>query len=150
MDLNPDFSDLLSALSDAEARFLVVGAYATIVYTAPRYTKDLDLWVDATPENAERVYRALQRFGAPLADLTVDDLSVPGTVFQIGVEPNRIDIVTSVDAVLFADAWLRRTTATYGTVPISVIGFEDLLANKRAVGRPQDLLDVDQLEKARR
>lgn len=150
MDLNPDFSDLLSALSDAEARFLVVGAYATILYTTPRYTKDLDLWVDATPENAERVYRALQTFGAPLADLTVADLSVPGTVFQIGVEPNRIDIVTSVDAVLFADAWSRRTAATYGAVPIAVIGFDDLLANKRAVGRPQDLLDVELLEKARR
>jgi hypothetical protein len=150
MDLNPDFSDLLSAFSDAEARFLVVGAYATILYTAPRFTKDLDIWIDATPENAERVYRALQKFGAPLADLKIEDLSAPETVFQIGVEPNRIDIVTSIDAVLFADAWSRRTQTSYGSVPIPVIGFDDLLKNKRAVGRAQDLLDVEQLEKARR
>src|SRR5260370_21378 len=85
MDLNPDFSDLLSAFSDAEARFLVVGAYATILYTTPRFTKDLDIWIDATPEHAERVYRALQKFGAPLADLKIEDLSAPGTLFQIGV-----------------------------------------------------------------
>jgi hypothetical protein len=93
MGINRDFRDLLSELSDLEARFLVVGAHAVIFHTTPRYTKDLDIWVEPAPENASRVYEALARFGAPLDDLTVADLSTPGTIFQIGVEPNRIGVL---------------------------------------------------------
>ena len=147
MSVNPDFRDLLSALSDAEARYLVVGAYAALLYIPPRYTKDLDVWIDATPENARKVYAALRAFGAPLSELRVEDLASPGIIFQIGVEPNRVDVLTSVEALGFAEAWERRKQTTYGGVPIQVLGFADLLRNKRAVGRPQDLLDVAELEK---
>lgn len=145
MATNPDFRDLLSELSAEGAEFLVVGAHAVMFHSAPRYTKDLDLWVRPDPENAGRVLRALARFGAPLADLTVDDLSVPGTIFQIGVEPNRIDVITSIEGVDFEAAWTRREGTTYAGIAIAVLGIDDLLVNKKAVGRPQDLLDVETL-----
>lgn len=150
MGINRDFRDLLSELSALEARFLVVGAHAVIFHTTPRYTKDLDLWVDPSPENAALVYRALARFGAPLDDLTVDDLATPGTIFQIGVEPNRIDVITRVRGLSFDQARKRSVSSTYGDVPILLLGVEDLIHNKRLVGRPQDQLDVAALERARR
>jgi hypothetical protein len=146
MATNPDFRDLLSALCAEDAEFIIVGAHAVMFYTVPRYTKDLDVWVRPTRQNAGRVHRALRAFGAPVADLTVDDLTAPGTIFQIGIAPNRIDILTSIDAVSFEDAWQRRVPSTYGGVAISLLSIEDLLTNKRAAGRRQDLLDVERLE----
>ena len=150
MPTNPDFSDLFSELSAAGAEFIVVGAYAVMFYAAPRYTKDLDIWVRPGRENAERVYRALAAFGAPLEQLAVEDLEVEGTIFQLGMAPNRIDIVTSITGVDFASAWQRRMPTTYGGVAIHVLSIDDLMTNKRAVGRPQDLIDLDHLERARR
>ena len=100
MAANPDFKDLFSELYAAHAEFLVVGAHAVMFYTAPRYTKDLDVWVRPTAGNAARVHRALTAFGAPMSDLTSDDLARPGTIFQIGVAPNRVDILTSIEGRL--------------------------------------------------
>ncbi len=145
MPVNPDFKDLFSALSDAGAEFIVVGAHAVMFFTEPRYTKDLDVWVRPTRANAERVHRALTRFGAPLTDLTVDDLAVEGTMFQIGIAPNRIDVLTSIEAIDFEAAHARAATSTYGGIPIRLLSAEDLIANKRAVGRKQDELDVEKL-----
>ena len=150
MATNPDFKDLFSELCDADAEFIVVGAHAVMYFTEPRYTKDLDVWVRPTADNARAVHRALAAFGAPMSDLTVEDLSVPGTIFQIGVAPNRIDVLTSIEAVDFDAAWARRVESTYGGVPIALLSLADLLVNKRAVGRPQDYLDVEKLERARR
>jgi hypothetical protein len=144
---NPDFEDLLAALNDAGAEYLVVGAHALAAHGHPRASKDLDVWVHATADNAERTYRALASFGAPLDDLRVDDLSTAGTVFQIGVEPVRIDIVTSIDGVDFEEAWPDRMSVEYGDQPVSVISRKHLIQNKKAAGRPQDLADVDALEK---
>ena len=148
--MNPDFRELLRALSDADARFLIVGAYAVSYHAEPRATADLDIWVDASPENAERVYRALQAFGAPLVDLSPVDLATPGIVFQIGVAPRRIDVLTSIDGVVFAEAWPRRAEASYEGVRFPVIGIDALVRNKRAVGRPKDLLDLELLGRYRR
>ena len=145
---NPDFSELFSALSAEGADFLVVGAHAVMIYTEPRYTKDLDLWVRPTRQNAARVLAALRRFGAPLADLTVDDLATPGTIFQMGMAPNRIDLLTSLDGLDFDSAWTRRVPSSYGGSRIHVLSRQDLITNKRTVGRPRDLLDVESLEKA--
>jgi hypothetical protein len=150
MATNRDFKDLFFELSNAGADFLVVGGHAVMFYTVPRFTKDLDIWVRPTATNAQRVYSALLRFGAPMADLGVADLAVPGTIFQIGVAPNRVDILTSIDAVEFDDAWARRTPSTYDGVPIAMIGLDDLMTNKRAVGRDQDLVDAKLLERTRR
>ncbi len=150
MPVNPDFRDLFFELNAAEARYLVVGAHAVTFHSVPRYTKDVDLWVEPSPENADRVLSALSKFGAPVENLRADDLRTAGVVFQIGIEPNRIDLLTSVTGLEFGGAWSRRVASEYGGVPIHVLGLDDLIANKKAIGRPQDLLDVEWLEKSRK
>jgi len=147
MPVNPDFRDLFAALNAAGAEYLLVGGYALAVHAAPRFTKDLDVWVNPTPENAARVHEALHRFGAPLGELRVEDLSTSGIVFQLGVPPNRIDVLTAIDGVSFPDAWLERLETTYGGQHVSVISRRHLAVNKRATGRPQDLLDAEALER---
>jgi hypothetical protein len=150
MDGNPDFRDLLRALNEEGARYLIVGAYAVMHFTEPRYTKDLDIWVEPRWENAQKVWRALAKFGAPLRDMTIDDFTKPKVVFQIGVEPNRVDIVMGITGVRFDTAWHNRVRAFYDDQPVHVIGREDLLRNKRRVGRPADKLDVQAISFARR
>jgi len=148
MPANTDFRDLFIIFNDETVDYLVVGAHAAGLYTEPRYTKDLDIWVRPTPENAARVYGALCKFmGTMLTDITVDDLANPVMVYQIGVAPNRIDILMGIAGPDFETAWGNRIQATYGDVPIHVLGKEDLIRAKRAAGRPQDLLDVEKLEK---
>ncbi len=146
MPVNPDFRDLFAALNGAEARYLLVGGYAVAFHAQPRFTKDLDIWTDPDPSNAARAYEALRRFGAPLQDLTRSDLARAGTVFQIGVPPNRIDVVTAIDGVAFPEAWPDRVETTYGDQTVLVIGRRQLVQNKRAAGRPQDLLDLEMLD----
>ncbi len=146
MALNRDFRDLFAALNEAGARYLLVGGYAVAFHAQPRFTKDLDVWTEPSPGNASGVLDALRRFGAPLHDLTASDLERPGTVFQIGVPPNRIDIVTAIDGVDFAEAWPERAETTYGDQLVPVIGKRQLAKNKRASARPQDLLDLKVLE----
>jgi hypothetical protein len=144
--INPDFRDLFAALNAAGARYLLVGGYAVAFHAQPRFTKDLEVWTEPEPSNAPLVYEALRRFGAPLGELTIADLSRAGTIFQIGVPPNRIDIVTAIDGVSFSEAWPARAQTTYGAEPVPVIGRRHLVQNKRAAGRPQDLLDLKILE----
>jgi hypothetical protein len=144
--MNRDFVEMLSALSDAEAEYLIVGAHALAAHGRPRATGDLDIWVRPTPDNADRIWAALQRFGAPLHDLTRDDLHTPDIVFQIGVAPSRIDILTSISGVDFGDAWKNRIVVPVSGIDVPTIGREDLIRNKRAVGRPRDLADIAELE----
>ena len=146
MAINPDFRDLFAALNEAGASYLLVGGYALAVHAVPRFTKDLDVWVQATPDNARRVMAALRAFGAPLDRVGEEDFAREGIVFQIGVPPNRIDVLTRIDGVTFDEAWPGRLTASYGGQPVAVIGRAHLIANKRATGRAQDALDADQLE----
>ena len=145
--LPPDFLDLLTALNDAEAKYLLVGGHAVAFHGRPRATKDFDLWIEASPENAKRVLSALRAFGAPLESLSETDLAAPGQGFRMGTPPFRIEILTEISAVDFAAAWPRRQTWSVDGITLGVIGREDLLANKRAAGRPQDLADVDVLER---
>jgi hypothetical protein len=149
MPVNRDFKDLFSALNAADARYLVVGGYAVMHYTEPRYTKDLDVWVEPTADNAQHIMKALADFGAPIADLTIEDLCNPDLVFQVGVEPNRIDILMGVDAGPFDECWSRANQTFYGGVPIRVLALEDLIRAKEAAGRPQDRLDVERLREAK-
>jgi len=149
MSVNPDFRDLFAALNAAHADFLIVGGYALAVHGAPRFTKDLDVWIRANPDNAQKVWNALDEFGAPFLDLTIQDLSVPGIVFQMGLPPNRIDIITVIDGVDFGEAWDHRVSSAYGDQPVMVIGLDDLIRNKEATGRPQDSLDAQTLRKAK-
>ncbi len=148
MTVNPDFRDLFAALNAAGARYLLVGGYAVAFHAEPRFTKDLDVWAEPSPANAPHVYEALRVFGAPLQGLTEGDLERAGLIFQIGVPPNRIDILTSIDGVEFVQAWSGRSETTYGDQPVHVIGRAELIQNKRASGRPQDLLDLEILERA--
>ena len=143
--LNEDYKDILQCLSDEGVSFLVVGAYALAVHGFPRATKDIDFFVGANPENVTRLLKALGRFGAPVSDLSVCDFAKEGTVFQIGSEPRRIDILTRIDGVGFEPAYSRRQTVSVEGIDIPVISREDLIANKRATGRTQDLADVERL-----
>jgi hypothetical protein len=143
--MNDEYKELLSLFAKHRVRYLVIGAYAVMRYTEPRYTKDIDLWVEASPENAKRVFRALTDFGAPLKGLTYKDFSRPYGGFQIGVEPVRIDILAHVDGVRFSSAWGKRTTTRVEGQSIHFISKEDLIKSKKAAGRRQDLIDLDNL-----
>ena len=143
--MNPDFVDLLRAFIDADVRFLVVGAYALAHHGRPRATGDLDVWIDATPDNAARVMQALAAFGAPLSDVTKDDFSRPGVVFQIGVAPGRVDVLTQLTGVTFDEAWPQRVSGDFGSLSVDFIGREMFLRNKRATGRAKDLGDIEGL-----
>jgi hypothetical protein len=146
--VNRDFVEMLSALSAAGAEFLIVGAHALAAHGVPRATGDLDIWVRRSPENADRVLAALRAFGAPLFDLTRDDLTAADTVFQIGLPPSRIDILTSISGVDFDAAWARRMPFQIDGLSLHCLGRGDFVANKRAVGRPKDLADIALLESA--
>jgi hypothetical protein len=143
--VNPNYKDLLVAFNAADVDYLVVGAHALAYHAEPRFTRDFDVWVRSTEDNAARVLRALQDFGAPLERIRVEDFSTEGIVYQMGVEPVRIDILTSISGVLFDDAFSRRITTTYDGVPLHVLSLVDLIANKEAAGRPQDLVDAEML-----
>lgn len=129
-------------------RFLVVGAHALAAHGVPRTTGDLDIWVDTAPENARRVWHALATFGAPLDALKVreGDFQAPEQVIQLGLPPLRVDIMTSISGVTFEEAWDERTEGALFDVPVAFLGRESFVKNKRATGRPKDLLDIDALE----
>ncbi len=147
--MNPDFRDILSIFSAEKVEYLLVGAYALAAHGFPRATGDMDLWINATPENAQRVWQALARFGAPMNKATPEDFRSPELIFQIGVIPNRIDVITSVSGVSFADAWPKRKEVEIVGLKVWVIGLDDLIINKKAAGRPKDMLDADWLSQNR-
>jgi len=143
--VNPDFKELLLAFNAHDVEYLIVGAHALAAYGHVRATKDIDVWVGRSRENAQRVLKGLSDFGAPLVDLTLEDLIRAGTIFQIGVPPLRIDIITQIDGVEFADAWPDRFETLFGGVPAFVISRHHLIRNKKTAARLQDLADVEKL-----
>ena len=143
--MHQDFLDLLRAFIDCNVRFLIVGAYALAVHGRPRATGDLDVWVDATPENAAKVMAALEQFGAPTEQVSAEDFSRPGIVFQMGLPPMRIDVLTELSGLTFGEAWSTRTRAALGPITADVIGREAFIKNKRATGRARDLADIEAL-----
>ena len=147
--MNKDFRDILALLQDEGAVFLIVGAHALAVHGYLRATGDLDLWIRPDPENAERVWRALLRFGAPVEALNLSqaDLEKPGIVFQIGLPPRRIDILTEISGVDFDEAWPNRVTQTVDGLEAPFLGREALLRNKQESGRDKDLADLRALTK---
>jgi len=147
--LNPDFQDILSLFNDESVEYMVVSAYALAYHGLPRATGDIDLWIRRSDENAERIWRALSRFGVPLLDLTKDDLKNPETVFQIGIAPRRIDILTSIDGVEFDEAKAETKQVEIENLVIPIIGRRHLIQNKKAAGRLQDQADVVRLEQER-
>ncbi len=147
--MTPDFVELLQAFAENRVRFLVVGAYALAFHGRPRATGDLDLWVEPSPENAGRVFQALRNFGAPLSQVTETDFATAGTVFQIGLPPRRIDLLTALSGLSFAEAWSDHIHDRLGPCEVDFLGRASFIKNKRAAGRPQDIADVHSLEKSR-
>jgi len=146
--VNEDYHDILAALVAQNARFLIVGAHALAAHGYPRSTVDIDIWIDATDDNAERVWKALADFGAPLADLSVErqDLTRPDVVIQFGLPPNRIDVLTGLSGLSFDAAWMNRIEEVLEGVTVPVLGLADLIANKRATGRDKDRADLKGVE----
>ena len=144
--LNNHYKDILSILSEKKAKFLLVGAYAMAVHGYPRSTMDIDLLVMPDPENAALVLSALAEFGAPVGDLSINDLQKEGLIFQIGVAPCRIDILTSIDGIKFEDAYKHSELVDIEGISVHVLSIPDLITNKLATGRTKDLADAELLE----
>jgi len=146
--LNEDFDDLLAAFRAEGVEYLVVGAHALAVHGVPRATGDLDLWIRPSPENAARVLSALRRFGAPVEahGVKAEDFTRPGTVYQLGLPPRRIDLLTGISGVGFDEAWGERAVSVFAKGDVPVLGRQSLIKNKKAAGRDKDLLDVQLLE----
>ena len=140
--LNENFKDILNMLSEAEADYLVVGAYAMAAHGCPRATGDIDIWVRPTEANSARVWAALQAFRAPLSKVTQADFHTPDVVYQIGVAPQRIDILTTISGVDFDEAWPDRFVVVVDGLSVPVIGLSQLYSNKLASARDKDLLDA--------
>jgi|SRR5579864_2220720 predicted nucleotidyltransferase len=140
---NPHYKELLQLLNEFEVEYLIVGGFAVMKYGEPRYTKDLDVWVHNSPQNSRKLVGALKKFGTPLEnDGITAETFTRQVVYQIGIAPVRIDILTEITAVEFSDAWRRRVAGTFFGVPVHFISLEDLVTNKRALGRSSDLNDL--------
>jgi hypothetical protein len=146
-EFNEDFTDLLRALIEARVEFVIVGAHALAAHGLPRATGDIDILVRPTQPNAERVMQALRAFGAPVSAHAVQagDFATPGTVYQMGLPPRRIDLLTEITGVSFDDAWASRMEVEVAGLQLGFLGREALIENKRATGRDKDLLDVKAL-----
>lgn len=144
---SPDFKELLSLLEKHKVRFLVVGGYAVMRYTEPRFTKDLDLWISTDEENAKAIYTALKEFGAPLKDLTPSDFTQEGYFYQMGNPPLRLDVMMSIPGVTFETAWMNREKVQVEELVVPFIAKTDLIKAKEASGREQDLMDAKKLRK---
>jgi len=144
--LNEDYRDMLHVLSEEKVKFILVEAYALAAHGYPRATMDIDIWVMPSPENADAVIRALSRFGAPLHNLTKEDLLEDGTIFQIGVAPRRIDIITTASGLQFETTYQNSSPVTIEGIEVRIPSIDDLILNKRAIGRTKDLADAEALE----
>lgn len=144
--LNPDYKEMLSIFLEEEVEFFLVGAYALAVHGFPRATGDMDLFVLPSKENARKTYNALVKFGAPMKDVSIKDFEAPDTILQIGVSPRRIDIITSIDGVTFAQAKEDSITVEIGGLKIPVLSKEKLIINKSSTGREKDRLDAENLK----
>jgi len=143
---NPHYKELLQLLNKFEVEYLIVGGYAVMKYGEPRYTKDLDVWVHNSAQNSARLVEALKGFGAPLDhdQISAETFAEKQVVYQIGVAPVRIDILTEITAVEFSNAWRKKVASSFFGVPVHFISRDDLLTNKRALGRDSDLTDLKQ------
>jgi hypothetical protein len=146
--MNSDFKELLQSLHECEVRYLVAGGYAVIHHSQPRYTKDIDIWLEPTPENARKLMRAFRIFGIPMIGVTQEDFATPGTQFNLGVAPCQIDFLTSIPGLEFAPAWENKVTSQEHDFPIHYLGKADLIRAKQTAGRLQDLADIEEINRA--
>ena len=146
--MNSDFKDLLQSLHACDVRYLVAGGYAVIHHSQPRYTKDIDLWIEPTPGNARKLMQAFRLFGIPLIDISEQDFATPGTQFTLGVPPCAIDFLTTIPGLDFDQAWLGKVSSLENDFLVYYLGKTDLILAKQTAGRPQDLADLDELRRA--
>jgi predicted nucleotidyltransferase len=144
--LNQDFKEFIKSLNDKNVRYLIVGGYAVAFHGHPRYTKDLDVWIEMTKVNAHNVVAALEQFGFASLQLTEEDFLEENQVIQLGYPPSRIDLLTSADGVNFADCFNSRVSVEIDGITVHFIDLENLVKNKRATGRPQDIADLQKLQ----
>jgi len=142
---SPDFKELLSLFKKYRVKYLVVGGYAVMRYSEPRFTKDLDLLISVDKNNSISVYNALKEFGAPLASITAKDFSQEGYFYQMGVQPLRVDILMSIPGINFDEAWEDKEVVQLGDIEINFISKKHLIESKKVSGRPQDLIDLENL-----
>ena len=147
MDISYDYRDLFRILSRHKVKYLIIGAYAVAFYREPRFTKDLDIWVEASPRNAELLYKALSDFGAPLKRVSPEDFTDEKMIYQIGVAPVRVDIMMGLKGMKFIKAWAHRKKSKYAGVPINIVSLKELIYSKKKSGREQDILDVKRLSR---
>ncbi len=147
--LNPNFRDILSTFNAEGVEYLLVGAYAVAAHGLPRATGDINLWIRATSDNARRAWDALVLFGAPTDQFSITDLESPEVVIQIGVSPERVDVLTSIDGVDFDAAWQDRVAVDVDGLKVQTLSRQHLITNKRSAGRPQDLADAARLSEMR-
>ena len=145
MGISSDYGDLFRILNRHRVKYLVVGAYAVVYYTEPRFTKDLNIWVDTDAKNADKVYKALKEFGAPLKNIFPEEFADKNVIYQIGVAPIRVDIIMDLPGIKFDLAWKNRSRTKYGAIPINVIGMKELIKSKKKARRTQDRLDLEKL-----
>jgi hypothetical protein len=148
MEVQKDFRDLLALFNVHKVEYLIVGGYALAFHGAPRFTGDIDIFVEPNAHNAERILKVLIEFGFGSLNLTVEDFSSPDKVVQLGVPPVRVDLVTAITGVSWKEAFDGRTPGIYGDIPVYFIGRNEFVANKRAVGRKKDLADLEALGEA--
>ena len=146
--MNRDFRELLKTFNEHAVKYLIVCGYAVMKYSEPRFTKDLDIWIEASPENGKNVFQALKTFGSPLEGLTANDFAQDG-FYQMGRPPVRVDILMSVSGIEFKNAWTNRVETDFDGVPAYFIGLADLIENKKASGRLQDLADIEKVSLSR-
>ena len=146
MPVNQDYKDMFKILNEEKVEYLIVGAHAVIFYAEPRYTRDIDLWVNPTKENVDSLWNALVKFGAPLIDITKEEFENPNLIYQIGIEPNRIDIIMGMYKVSFAEAYNQKKGSFYDGIPIDIISISDLIKTKENTGRKKDELDIESLK----
>jgi len=142
--MTQDFKELLSIFNEHEVKYLIVGGYAVMKYSEPRFTKDLDIWIEPSPENAEKVFESLKLFGAPLEGISATTFAETG-FYQMGRPPVRVDILMTIDGVDFSSGWNNRTEADFDGIPAHFIGLPELVKNKKTSGRLQDLADLEKL-----
>ena len=150
MKTEKDFEELLKLFNKNKVRYCIIGAYAVGIYGAPRYTKDMDLLVEPNAENAKRIVKALAEFGFKSLGLDEKDFIQKGKIVQLGYEPVRIDLITSIEGCDFQEVWKNKTIGTYGKQKVFFIGFDELIKNKKKSGRKQDSADVAILMRRRR
>ena len=148
MSLSRDFIEFIECLNARQVDYLLVGGHALAFHGLPRFTKDIDFWIRPSVQNAKRLLKVIEDFGFADVQLGIDDFSQPGKVVQLGIPPNRIDLITSIDGVEFGPAFERKITSSYKGIPLKVIHVEDLLTNKRTTGREQDALDAKKIQEA--